>query len=124
MPANVVSIRVRPLGMTHLCFETDGILGDINLSLNPNSLGLLGATAPFFDFALFYAVLASRPTEPASGSITFTTIPAAGQIITLDGTVWTFVTSLTTGTQLLIGSTLAATLRAGTAKSSASIAAR
>jgi biotin carboxyl carrier protein len=112
MQAKVVSIRVRPLGVTHLCFETGGILGDINLSLNPNSLGLLGATAPFFDFDLFYAELASRPTVPASGSITFKTNPAAGKTITLDGTVWTFVTALTTGTQLLIGSTLAATLAA------------
>ncbi len=112
MPAKVVSIRVRPLGVTHLCFETDGILGDINLSLNPNSLGLLGANVPFFDFDVFYAWLASRPTEPASGSITFKINPPAGQIITLDGTVWTFVTALTTGNQLLIGATLAATLAA------------
>jgi biotin carboxyl carrier protein len=110
MPAKVVSIRVRPLGVTHLCFETDGILGDINLSLNPNSLGLLGATAPFFDFDVFYAELAARPTQPAVGSITFASNPGAGQIITLDGTTWTFVTTLTTGNQLLIGATLAATL--------------
>ena len=110
MQAKVVSMRVRPLGVTHLCFETDGILGDINLSLNPNSLGLLGATAPFFDFDLFYAELAARPTQPATGSIIFASNPAAGQTITLDGTTWTFVTALTTGNQLLIGATLAATL--------------
>lgn len=38
--------------------------------------------------------------------------PQAGDTITLDGTVWTFVSSLTTGNQLLVGGSPAATLAA------------
>ncbi|MBV9373606.1 MAG: hypothetical protein JO320_00825 [Alphaproteobacteria bacterium] len=109
LPAKVVSLHVRPFFASHLCFETDGILGNLNLTLNPNG-GLLGATVPAFDFDLFYAILGSRPTLPATGSITFTTNPAANTTIVLNGTTWTFVSSLTTGNQLLIGATLDVTL--------------
>jgi biotin carboxyl carrier protein len=112
LPATVVSMRVRPLGVSHLCFDTDGILGDWNLTLNPNALGLLGATVPAFDFDLFYGILGSMPTLPATGTITFATNPAAGTVVVLNGTTWTFVSSSPTGDQLLIGSTLAATLTA------------
>jgi hypothetical protein len=111
LPAKVVSLRVRPFGVSHLCFETDGILGDLNLSLNPNAAGLLGAVVPAFDFDLFYAILGSIP----NGIIDFTINPAVGTTIVLNGTTpttWTFVSSLTTGNQLLIGATLAATLAA------------
>ena len=109
LPAKVVSLRTRPFFASHLCFETGGILGDLNLTLNP-SVGLLGATVPGFNFDLFYSILGSRPTVPAAGFITFTTNPAAGTAIVLNGTTWTFVSTLTTGNQLLLGSTLDLTL--------------
>jgi len=51
---------------------------------------------------------ASAPT--ASGSVTYTVNPSASATVTLGGTVVTFVSALTTGNQVLIGATLAATL--------------
>jgi hypothetical protein len=81
----------------------------LNLTLNPNA-GLLGASVSGINFDLFYAILGSRPTVPATGIITFTLNPAVGTAIVLNGTTWTFVSSLTTGNQLLIGSTLDLTL--------------
>lgn len=110
--AKVVSLRVRPLGVSHLCFETDGILGDLNLSLNPNSIGLLGAIVKPFDFDLFYEILGSRPTQPATGSIAFSLNPPGDGTanIGLGGTQWTFVSTLTGGNQLKIGANLAETL--------------
>ncbi len=51
---------------------------------------------------------ARAPT--ASGSITFALNPSAAATITIGGTAVTFVTSLTTGNQILIGATLSATL--------------
>ena len=110
VPAKAVSLRVRPFFASHLCFQTDGILGDLNLSLNPKAVGLLGASVPVFNFDFFYAVLGSRPTLPAAGSITFTTNPAVGAAVVLNGTTWTFVSALTTGNQLLIEPTLDSTL--------------
>src|ERR1700722_6790819 len=112
LPAKVVSLRCRPFGVSHLCFETDGILGDLNLALNPNALGLLGANVPFFDFDLFYAGLGSAPTQPAAGVIAFSTNPPPGTPIGVNGTTWTFFASVPTGDQLLIGATLSATLAA------------
>jgi biotin carboxyl carrier protein len=105
-------MRVRPLAVSHLCFETDGVLADLNLNLNPNGQGsLLGTAVPAFDFNQFYEKLQST-TQRASGFIAFTTNPAANTAIVLNGTTWTFVNSLTTGNQLLIASTLAETLEA------------
>ena len=92
----------------------------MNLALNPNALGLLGAVVPAFDFDLFYGILGSTPTQPATGSITFTTNPAAGTTIVLNGTTWTFVSSRPTGNQIQIGATLAATLAAAVAALQAS----
>ncbi len=109
LPAKAVSLHVRPFFASHLCFQADGILGDLNLTLNPNA-GLLGATVPAFNFDLFYSIVGSRPTLPAAGSITFTTNPATNTTLVLNGTTWTFVSSLTTGNQLLIGATLDVTL--------------
>jgi hypothetical protein len=51
---------------------------------------------------------ASAPT--AYGAITFAVNPTAAATITIGGTLVTFVTSLTTGNQILIGANLAATL--------------
>jgi hypothetical protein len=110
LPAKVVSLHVRPFFASHLCFETDGILENLNLILNPKAVGLLGAPIPGFDFDLFYGILGSRPTLRANGSITFTKNPAAGSTIVLNGATWTFASSLTIGNQLLIGPNLDATL--------------
>ena len=46
----------------------------------------------------------------ATGNIVFASNPAANSTITLNGTVWTFVTAITGTLQLLIGSTTLATL--------------
>lgn len=48
----------------------------------------------------------------ASGTMTFSTNPANGQTIVLDGVTWTFVTAGATGNQTNIGGSLAATLTA------------
>jgi biotin carboxyl carrier protein len=58
--AKVVSLDVRPLQASHLCFETDGILGQSDAQL--------GAAVTAFDFAGFYAILGSSPTTPADPS--------------------------------------------------------
>jgi hypothetical protein len=53
----------------------------------------------------------SYVTSPrALGSLTFSAQPAASSSVTLNGTAVTFVTSSPTGSQVLIGSTLAVTL--------------
>ena len=46
----------------------------------------------------------------ASGNIVFSAQPTASSLLTLGGTVWTFVSALTTGNQILIGASLSATL--------------
>jgi len=51
---------------------------------------------------------ASAPT--AFGSVLYTVNPTAAATVTIGGTVVTYVTSITSGPQVLIGSTLAATL--------------
>ena len=50
----VVSLDVRPLQVSHLCFEVGGILGELKAEL--------GAPAAAFDFAGFYAALGANPT--------------------------------------------------------------
>jgi hypothetical protein len=51
--AKVVSLSVRPFQVTHLCFEADGILGQLNVEL--------GSAAVAFNFAGFYATLGAMP---------------------------------------------------------------
>ena len=51
-----VSIGVRPLQVSHLCFESGGVLGECPAKL--------GDTVAAFDFAAFYAILGSIPTLP------------------------------------------------------------
>jgi len=51
---------------------------------------------------------ASAPT--AFGSVTYSVNPSAAATVTIGGTVVTYVSSLTTGNQILLGATLAATL--------------
>ena len=46
----------------------------------------------------------------ASGYFNFSSNPAANDTIALNGTTWTFVSAITTGNQILLGGTLAATL--------------
>jgi hypothetical protein len=52
--AKPVSLSVRPLQVSHLCFEIDGILGMSNTAL--------GAAVTAFDFDGFYATLNAFPT--------------------------------------------------------------
>ena len=52
----VVSLNVQPSQVSHLCFESGGILGE--------SKTKLGAPVAAFDFAAFYAILGSIPTIP------------------------------------------------------------
>jgi HlyD family secretion protein len=54
--AKVVSLSVRPLHASHLCFDVGGILGECNAEL--------GAPVKAFDFAGFYATLGPMPTAP------------------------------------------------------------
>lgn len=49
-------------------------------------------------------------TVKATGSIVFAVNPSAGDTITLNGSVWTFVTGVPAGSETQIGLTLAATL--------------
>jgi biotin carboxyl carrier protein len=52
--AKVVSLTVRPLQASHLCFEVDGILGE--------SYAQLGAPVTGFDFPAYYNALSKSPT--------------------------------------------------------------
>ncbi|HEY1892391.1 MAG TPA: HlyD family efflux transporter periplasmic adaptor subunit [Steroidobacteraceae bacterium] len=52
--AKVVSLTVRPLQASHLCFEVDGILGE--------SYAQLGAPVTGFDFPALYNALSKSPT--------------------------------------------------------------
>jgi biotin carboxyl carrier protein len=54
--AKVVSLGGQPSQVSHLCFETGGILGERRVEL--------GAPVKAFDFAAFYALLGSIPTIP------------------------------------------------------------
>ena len=75
--AKVVTINARPLQASHLCFEVDGILGQLNTQL--------GATATLFDFDGFYATLASAPTtgDPSRLEYDAPTIQSSVQPATL-----------------------------------------
>jgi hypothetical protein len=52
--AKIMSMRSRPFQISHLCFDSDGILGELKAQL--------GTNAAAFDFPVFYATLASAPT--------------------------------------------------------------
>jgi hypothetical protein len=54
--AKVVSLNVQPSQVSHLCFESGGILGEAKAQL--------GASVAAFDFAAFYAILGAIPTIP------------------------------------------------------------
>ncbi|PYR81584.1 MAG: hypothetical protein DMF87_04835 [Acidobacteria bacterium] len=55
--AKPVALNVRASQASHLCFETGGILGELETEL--------GAKAYGFDFAKFHATLGSLPTVPS-----------------------------------------------------------
>ena len=50
----VMSMSVRPLQVTHLCFEVDGVIGQLNANL--------GDSVTPFDFNSFYTTLSGTPT--------------------------------------------------------------
>jgi hypothetical protein len=64
-PAKVISLSVRPLQVSHLCFSVDGILGDAILSSSGEPVASLGAPVSAFPFDAFYSTLASAPPAPA-----------------------------------------------------------
>ncbi|HYA07487.1 MAG TPA: hypothetical protein VEF90_16500 [Xanthobacteraceae bacterium] len=66
------------------------------------------------------AVVPATGAAAATGSLTFSANPSAAATITLNGTVWTFVSAITGSNQLLIGTALAATLTAAAAVLNAS----
>ncbi len=84
-PAKVISLSVRPLQASHLCFNTDGIIGDPILDANGDpvaSLGAVvapalgpnnsvpgGASAVLFNFDSFYQTLSNRPTVSGNDSL-------------------------------------------------------
>lgn len=59
--AKVISLSVRPLNVSHLCFEVDGIV-----EVSPAQLG---AKVAAFDFPAFYAILAIVPTVAGDASL-------------------------------------------------------
>jgi hypothetical protein len=62
-PAKLISMSVRPLQASYLCFNTDGILGDALLAPNKQPVAALNAPVTAFDFDGFYTTLESRPTS-------------------------------------------------------------
>jgi hypothetical protein len=65
------------------------------------------------DFGRWLQFLLGNPTSvavAATGDITFAANPSSGHTITINGVVWTFVSSGATGTQTNIGANLNATL--------------
>src|ERR1039458_9539623 len=80
LPTKVISLSVRPLRVSHLCFEVGGILGDLNPRLQ------LGAQVAPFPFDAFYATLGAMPTilgHPARLQYNFLDIQGAVQPFTL-----------------------------------------
>jgi HlyD family secretion protein len=61
-PAKLISMSVRPLRASHLCFNVDGIVGDTVLGANGQPAAALGASVTAFPFDGFYKTLESFPT--------------------------------------------------------------
>jgi biotin carboxyl carrier protein len=86
--AKVVSLHVRPLQASHLCFEVDGVLGQLNTQLGAPIVAssAAGAGATVFDFDSFHAVLGSAQTvagDPSRLLFDFLQIQAATKTSTL-----------------------------------------
>lgn len=60
-------------------------------------------------------VSASTAAVAASDSVTYSVNPTASATVTINGSVWTYVSALTTGLQILLGATLPLTLAAAVA---------
>jgi hypothetical protein len=58
--AKPISLNVKPFSVSHLCFEVDGILGELHTNL--------GASPKPFDFPSFYTTLGAIPTVPGDPS--------------------------------------------------------
>jgi hypothetical protein len=72
--AKIISLNARPLQASHLCFEADGILADLNAQL--------GAAVTAFDFGTFYTTLGGTPTvagQPSRLLYDFLEIQAAAK---------------------------------------------
>jgi hypothetical protein len=92
----------------------------INTTTGQNFSGspivLNGAVAGFYisDYGQNYAagnsITISGGNQAASGSLTFLSNPSNGQYIVLNGVTWTFVTTITSGPQILIGDDVTVTL--------------
>ena len=54
--AKAVALNVRASQTSHLCFDSGGVMGELNAEL--------GSKAPMFDYAAFHAILGSMPTIP------------------------------------------------------------
>ena len=78
-----------------------------------NDTGNLVVPVEARDFGRWLQFLLGNPTSAgvaATGNITFTANPSAGNSININGTTWQFVASGATGNQTNIGASLAATL--------------
>src|SRR5271168_3134901 len=76
--AKVLTMKARPFKVSHLCFETDGIIGESDIAL--------GGPAPAFDFPAFFAILGAMPTvagDPSRLFYDFLDIQAATQPFTI-----------------------------------------
>ena len=117
-PAFMIFIDGVPTNVSPASFATAGNLNAvaslIQTALPGGSTCVWNSSYQRFEFtgadtgaSATYSLLKS-PT--ATGNIHFTVNPSPSDTITLDGTVVTFVSSLTTGNQVLIGSSLTDTL--------------
>jgi hypothetical protein len=86
-PAKVISLSVRPLEASHLCFNVDGIVGDAVLGSDGNPVASLGASvapalaannsvprgssAVLFPFDAFYKTLTNRRTTGGDDSVLY-----------------------------------------------------
>src|SRR5438045_3972514 len=76
--AKPVYLNVKPFQVSQICFEVDGILGELHTEL--------GANAKAFDFAKLYATLGAIPTlagDPSRIRYNFLEIQAAVKPVTL-----------------------------------------
>jgi tail tube protein len=84
-------------------YNAVSVSGDVEIPFDTQNLG-------WYFHGLFGAETVTQVS--ATGSIAFSAQPAANATITLNGTVWTFVSGSPTGNQTQIGANLAATLTA------------
>lgn len=82
------------------------VINDNGNAMVPVDLRALG-----YWFKLLFGAATVTTGVAATGSYSFAAQPATSSILTVNGTAFTFVTALTTGNQILIGATLAETVR-------------